>query len=164
MERGEPGRDTHVLAHLHPRHRPAGLAHHPVDRSPHRILEIELPSVNGTGTARAIASVYGEFASGGTTLGLERTTTSELEREVPATFDEIFGLHSAFAMGFMKPFPILPFGTSPKAYGHTGSGGSFGYADPDTGVGYAYVMRNGYSLPTDPREIALRNALTNSIK
>ena len=45
----------------------------------------------------------------------------------------------------MKPFPILPFGSSPRAYGHTGSGGSFAFADPETGIGYAYVMnRNGY--------------------
>ncbi|MEM7285077.1 MAG: serine hydrolase [Actinomycetota bacterium] len=44
--------------------------------------------------------------------------------------------------------------------GHTGSGGSFAFADPETGTGYAYVMnRAGYSLPADPRELALRRAL-----
>jgi CubicO group peptidase (beta-lactamase class C family) len=128
------------------------------------LLEIELPSVNGTGTARAIATVYGELATGGSKLGLRRETVDELERRVPAGFDEIFGIESAFALGFMKPFPILPFGSSPKAYGHTGSGGSFGYADPDARVGYAYVMnRNGYALPTDPREVALRNALADAL-
>ena len=64
----------------------------------------------------------------------------------------------------MKPFPILPFGTSARAFGHTGSGGSFAYADPAAGLGYAYTMnRNGYGLPTDPREIALRQALTRAI-
>ena len=64
----------------------------------------------------------------------------------------------------MKPFPILPFGTSARAYGHTGSGGSFAFADPGTKLGYAYVMnRAGYSLPTDPRESALRAALRRAI-
>ena len=64
----------------------------------------------------------------------------------------------------MKPFPILPFGSSARAFGHTGSGGSFAYADPDTGIGYAYAMnRNGYGLPTDPREIALRESLERII-
>lgn len=125
-----------------------------------RLLEIELPSFNGTGTARAIAAIYGELAVGGGRLGLGAATVDELQREVPASFDQIFGLESAFAMGFMKPFPILPFGSSPRAFGHTGAGGSFGFADPDTAVGYAYAMnRAGYSIPTDPREIALRNAL-----
>jgi len=62
----------------------------------------------------------------------------------------------------MKPFPVLPFGSSQRAYGHTGSGGSFAFADPDTGTGYEYVMnRAGYSMPTDTREIALRNALNS---
>lgn len=125
------------------------------------LLEAELPSVNGTGTARAIATVYGDLARGvDGVLGLTAATVDELERAVTPGFDEIFGLESAFALGFMKPFPILSFGSRPSAYGHTGSGGSFGFADPATRTGYAYVMnRNGYGLPTDPREIALRKAL-----
>jgi CubicO group peptidase (beta-lactamase class C family) len=130
------------------------------DINTRRLLEVELPSVNGTGTARALATVYGDLATGGARLGLRAETLEELERPKTAGFDEIFGIESAFRFGFMKPFPILPFGSSPRAFGHTGSGGSFAYADPATGIGYAYVMnRNGYALPTDPREIALRNAL-----
>lgn len=59
----------------------------------------------------------------------------------------------------MKPFPMLPFGSSTRAYGHTGTGGSFGYADPDRAVGYAYVTnRAGFSVLTDRRELALRRA------
>ena len=128
------------------------------------LLEIELPSVNGTGTARALATVYGDLATGGAKLGLKPDTVAELERSQPPAPDLILGIESAFRFGFMKPFPILPFGSSARAFGHTGSGGSFAYADPDTGVGYAYTMnRNGYGLPTDPREIALRQALTRAI-
>ncbi len=134
------------------------------DINTRRLLEVELPSVNGTGTARSLATVYGDLATGGVRLGIAAATLQELERPKAPAFDEIFGIESAYRFGFMKPFPILPFGSSPRAYGHTGSGGSFAYADPDTGVGYAYVMnRNGYSLPTDPREIALRQAVVSSI-
>ena len=117
--------------------------------------------VGQRGTARAIATVYGDLARGvDGVLGLTTATVDELERTVVPGFDEIFGLDSAFALGFMKPFPILSFGSTPSAYGHTGSGGSFGFADPATRTGYAYVMnRNGYGLPTDSREIALRMAL-----
>ena len=67
-------------------------------------------------------------------------------------------------MGFMKPFPILPFGSSGRSYGHTGMGGSFGFADPAAKLGYAYAMnRGGFSLPTDPREVALRTAVYGSL-
>lgn len=133
------------------------------DINTRRLLELELPSVNGTGTARALATIYGDLATGGARLGITPATIQELERPKTPAHDQIFGIDSAFRFGFMKPFPILPFGTSARAYGHTGSGGSFAYADPDTGTGYAYVMnRNGYSLPTDPREIALRNALAHT--
>lgn len=134
------------------------------DINKRELLEVELPSVNGTGTARALAEVYGDLATGGTKLGLTASTVEELERPKAVAFDEIFGIESAFRFGFMKPFPILPFGSSPRAYGHSGSGGSFAFADPDTGTGYAYVMnRNGYSVPTDPREIALRTALASCV-
>jgi hypothetical protein len=85
-------------------------------------------------------------------------------RVVVPRFDEIFRLESAFAMGFMKPFPILPFGSSARSDGRTGLGGSCGFADPDTGLGDAYAMnRGGYSLPTDPREVALRDAVYRAL-
>ena len=59
-----------------------------------------------------------------------------------------------------KKAPALEFGSSSRAFGHPGAGGSFAFADPDTATGYAYVMnRAGYSLPTDPREESLREAL-----
>lgn len=124
------------------------------------MLDVELPSVNGTGTARALATVYGDLATGGAKLGLRPETFAEIEHPQTPALDVIFGIESAFRFGFMKPFPILPFGSSGRAFGHSGSGGSFAFADPDTGVGYAYVMnRNGYGVPTDPREIALRESL-----
>jgi CubicO group peptidase (beta-lactamase class C family) len=127
------------------------------------VLRLEFPSMNGVGEVRAIAKVYGELATGGLALGLGRATLDELETVVTPSFDRIFRLDSAFTMGYMKPFSILPFGSTPKAYGHTGLGGSFGFADPALGLGYAYAMnRGGYSLPTDPREIALRDAVYRS--
>jgi len=128
------------------------------------LLRVELPSVNGTGHARAIAQAYGAFATGAHQLDLGRTTLDALE--APATFpvrsqrDRVLCVDTAYSFGFMKPFAMLPFGSSTSAYGQTGTGGSFGYADPDRGLGYAYVMnRAGFSVPTDPRELALRRAV-----
>lgn len=134
------------------------------DINKRELLELELPSVNGTGTARAVATIYGDMAIGAPRLGIADATLRWLEQDVPPSMDQIFGLESAFLGGFMKQFPLLPFGSSHRAYGHTGSGGSFGYADPDKALGYCYAMnRAGYSLPTDAREIALRTAVDSCI-
>ena len=108
------------------------------------ILQIELPSVNGTGQARAIAKAYGTFATGGHQLGIDARTIAALEAPasvpVGGNADRVLRVDTAYSFGFMKPFPMLPFGSSTRAYGHTGTGGSFGFADPDRGLGYAYVM------------------------
>lgn len=129
------------------------------------------PKVQGTRSLHGVAiEVYGDVDNGYGAVadesrrGITSETMAEIKRPQPAAPDLIFGIESAFRFGFMKAFPILDFGTSPEAFGHTGSGGSFAYADPATGLGYAYVMnRAGYGLPTDPREIALREALTEAL-
>ena len=56
-----------------------------------------------------------------------------------------------FSLGFMKPSETFRFG-HPGAFGAPGAGGSMGYADPQTGIGYGYVTnRMGISLEGDPR-------------
>ena len=52
-----------------------------------------------------------------------------------------------------QPGPQLIFGTSQSAFGTPGAGGSFGFADPDSRLGSAYVMNNmDYYMFDDPRE------------
>ena len=59
----------------------------------------------------------------------------------------------------MKPSPVWPFGSA-RSFGSPGSGGSLGFADPTTGIGYAYVSSQmGTRLTGDPRDMALREAL-----
>ena len=74
-------------------------------------------------------------------------------------FDEVLRVESSFSLGFLKPRADKPFGTSDTSFGHPGAGGSFGFADPDRGLGFAYVMnRMGFHLSDDPREKSLRDA------
>jgi hypothetical protein len=66
------------------------------------------------------------------------------------------------SLGFSKPNLKNPFG-SPSSFGTPGTGGSFGFADPQAEIGYGYVL-NGMSWSLeDPRELALRNAMYRSI-
>jgi CubicO group peptidase (beta-lactamase class C family) len=65
-----------------------------------------------------------------------------------------------FSLGFMKPSAGFPFG-SEASYGAPGAGGSFGFADPAVGIGYGYVTsQGGTSIVGDPRDVALREALS----
>ena len=64
----------------------------------------------------------------------------------------------------MKPGEAFPFGSSARAFGAPGAGGSLGYADPDAGIAYGYVTnRMGTALTGDPRDVALREALRSAI-
>ena len=125
---------------------------------------LEVPSGNGVGTARAIAHAYGVFATGGHELGLRQETLNLLAAPAipPARgfYDECMKTSGVqFSLGFMKPSPVWPFG-SPSSFGAPGAGGALGFADPANGVGYAYVTSQmGTRLTGDPRDVALRGAL-----
>jgi len=128
---------------------------------------LEVPSGGGVGTARAIAHAYSVFASGGRQLGLRKETLDLLAAPaIPPTrgfYDECMKADGIqFSLGFMKPSPTWPFG-SDRSFGSPGAGGSLGFADPEAGVGYAYVTSQmGTALTGDPRDVALREALYSS--
>ncbi|MBP2648817.1 MAG: beta-lactamase [Gemmatimonadetes bacterium] len=124
----------------------------------------EVPSGGGVGTARAIAHAYSVFATGGRELQLRPETLQALS--APA-IPSAHGFHDEcmkgdgvrFALGFMKPSPVWPFGNE-GSFGSPGAGGSLGFADPKAAVGYGYVTSQmGAALTGDPRDLALRNAV-----
>jgi CubicO group peptidase (beta-lactamase class C family) len=123
---------------------------------------IELPAANGIGEVRAIAKAYGEFARGGGVLDLDEATSKALREPAPAP---THGLHdlvlrepTRFSLGFCKPWPTFDFG-SEQAFGTPGAGGSLGFADPASGLGFGYAMNRLDFYPTDdPRQVRLRAA------
>jgi CubicO group peptidase (beta-lactamase class C family) len=118
------------------------------------------------GTARALARAYGVFASGGKELGLREETLRELM--APATppargfRDGCMKVEIRLSLGFEKPGPKHPF-AHPSGFGHPGTGGSFGFADPHAQVGFAYVPNQMGTHLDDPRQVALRQATYRSI-
>jgi CubicO group peptidase (beta-lactamase class C family) len=135
----------------------------PVDNQRIYARNLEVPSGGGVGTARAIARAYGAFAAGGRELGLSPETLRLLSAPaIPPTHgfqDVCLKGEVQFSLGFMKPSLVWPFG-SDASFGSPGFGGAFGYADPETGIGYGYITnRMGTALTGDPRDVALRDAI-----
>lgn len=137
-----------------------------IDVNDREMLALELVAGNGVGTARAIARLYSVFAEGGGELGVGRDTMAQLTAapQQDDRNDVVLGVPSAFSLGFLRPGPRPSFGSSPRAFGAPGAGGSFGFADPDAHLGYGYVMnKTGYHLFDDPREKALRDAVYEAV-
>lgn len=133
------------------------------------VRALEIPAANGIGEVRSIAKLYGDAATGGKALGLDPATVEALTRAArppsEGLRDQVLRVDTQYSLGYMKPFPRFRFGSSAgTAFGTMGLGGSFAFADPDTGVGFAYAMnRCGFHLWDDPRELALRDALFSTV-
>lgn len=128
---------------------------------------LELPASNGHGTARAIATAYGDLAAGGEQLGIGSEILSEVEAAATdptgGRLDAVLHTDTRFSLGYLKPWEGFEFGT-PSAFGTPGAGGSFGFADPERRLGFAYVMnRMDFHLLDDPRERVLREAVVGCL-
>jgi CubicO group peptidase (beta-lactamase class C family) len=127
---------------------------------------LEVPAGGGVGTARAMAQAYSVFATGGKELGVREETLHQLMAPpIPPVHgfrDECLKVEVAFSLGFSKPGPNNPF-AHPSSFGAPGTGGSFGFADPHAEIGYAYVTNRMGAHLEDPRDVALRNAMYQSI-
>jgi CubicO group peptidase (beta-lactamase class C family) len=134
----------------------------PLDEERVYARNLEVPSGGGVGTARAIAHAYSVFATGGAELQLRRETLQALTAPaVPPRrgfYDECLKGEIQFSLGFMKTSATWSFG-HPGAFGAPGAGGSLGFADPQAGIGYAYVTNRMGVNTGDPRDLALRNAI-----
>jgi CubicO group peptidase (beta-lactamase class C family) len=137
-----------------------------LDYRDRRSYEVEVPAGNGVGTARAVARAYSAFAEGGAELGITPKTFADLTAPpvMAGGADVVLGVPSHFSLGFLRPGPEVWFGSSERAFGAPGAGGSFAFADPDARVGFAYVMNKlDFHLQNDPREKALRDAVQRAI-
>jgi CubicO group peptidase (beta-lactamase class C family) len=139
-----------------------------IDINSDEIRRIEIPAGNGTGTARSLAQLYGLAATGGASLGFSADVFNALKAPAvapPRGWRDVVGQSdSSYSLGFNKPMPQWVFGSSGAAFGTPGAGGSFAFADPDAGVGFAYVMnRMGMHPCSDPRDLALRQALFRDV-
>ena len=97
----------------------------------------QVPSTNLHATARGIAAFYAGLLDGSLLDGgvLAEATSTQSEGWCPVLERDV-----SFGLGFQPTRPDRPFGPNPGSYGHYGTGGALGFADPVAGVAFGYVM------------------------
>ncbi|RJO78478.1 class A beta-lactamase-related serine hydrolase [Nocardia panacis] len=128
-----------------------------VDFNDPAVQAAEIPSSNGIGTARGLARIYAALIGevDGVRLFTPETRTAATAEQVSGT-DLVIQLPGRVATGYMLPTETIPFG-GPSAFGHPGRGGSLAFADPETGIAFAYVTN--YILEGAP-DLRARNLCT----
>ena len=98
----------------------------------------EIPATNGHASAKGLARCYAA-ALDGSVFNAEILTVSTTEL-TQGQEDLVLGKPIRRARGFILNCDACYFGPSHRAFGHSGTGGSIAFADPENGVGFAYVM------------------------
>jgi CubicO group peptidase (beta-lactamase class C family) len=127
----------------------------------------EVPAANGVTNARSLARFYAGLA--GTVEGGPAEPLLNADQVAKASERQTFGpdkvlmLETTFGLGFFTASEMARYG-GPRAFGHTGAGGSMGFTDPENGIGFGYVMnRMMQSLTGDPRSSGLVQAVYDAI-
>jgi CubicO group peptidase (beta-lactamase class C family) len=130
---------------------------------------VEDGGAGGISNARSLATIYGEFATGGRRLGLADAVLAELAAPAPRPTrgwrDRVLSVELHYSLALEKPSPDNRFGTDDTAYGTFAVGGSYAFADPTARLGYAYTTNKlGFSMLGDPREGAVRDAVYAALR
>jgi CubicO group peptidase (beta-lactamase class C family) len=131
----------------------------------------ELPAANGVGDARSLSRLYAavvgdveadeRFPAGSQILTAD-TIAAASTRQTEGN-DKVLFFETTFGLGFFVASPFAPYG-GPSSFGHTGAGGSLGFADPENGLGCGYVMsKMQQSLNGDARSGRLIRATYDAI-
>lgn len=121
----------------------------------------QIPSTNGHGSAAGLAAFYAGMLEPGRVLS--SGLTAEATR-VQSTGDcPVLGEPAAFGLGFVPTSPRRRFGPNPGAFGHFGTGGAVGFADPARSLAFGYVMNHVVPRWQSTRNRALIDALYGSL-
>lgn len=124
----------------------------------------EMPGANGITNAPSLARMYA--ATIGEVDGVRLLTHDTMQA---ARTERVNGpdltlvVPTRIAAGFWLQNELSPM-IQEGSFGHAGAGGSLGYANPELGIGYGYVMNQmGGGIAGDPRTIALNHAVLASL-
>jgi CubicO group peptidase (beta-lactamase class C family) len=95
------------------------------------------------GTAEGLARVYSALACGGEFDGVRvlrpETIEAAVHEQVPTAGTNYDEMHPV-GLGYMLLWKMFPVVEYTGMFGHTGMGGSVGFADPFNKVGFGWVM------------------------
>ena len=103
----------------------------------------EVPSTNLHATAKGVARVYAALAAGGTfegTVVLDADVLAEAVSVQSEGWCPVLEREVSFGLGFQPTRPDRSFGPDPGSFGHYGTGGAVGFADPGARLAFGYVM------------------------
>jgi CubicO group peptidase (beta-lactamase class C family) len=121
----------------------------------------QVPSTNGHGTATGVARLYGALLEPGRLLSEE--LLREASRPQSEGYCPVLGEEVTFGLGFAPTVPKRSFGPNPRSFGHFGTGGALGFADPETRVAFGYVMNHVIPRWQSTRNRALIDALYRAL-
>ena len=135
----------------------------------------EFGAGGGLTNARGLAKMYAPLAQQGATRDKQFMSPDQVqvmaETAVRGGIDRTLMMPTHFSSGFMKTMNNLdrPGGAleslifGPKAFGHAGAGGSLGFAEPELGLSFGYVMNQmGAGILLNERGQTLVDALYQS--
>lgn len=132
----------------------------------------EFPAANLHTDARSVARMYAATVSDVDGIRLLEPATVERATEVQTDKTRMHGLPADLdipadrsfnmSLGFWRSCPPMPL-TGPKAFGHPGSGGSVGFADPELGIGFCYLTNLWSFRIGEPRASSLAEAVLASL-
>ncbi len=150
--------DEHQQMLLHAYFNPPGLSGIGVVNTP-EWRRSAIPSTNGHATARAIAGFYTALLEGAPQPILGRGLLTESITTQSEGHDRVLDRPSRFGLGFALHQDERPIGATRAAFGHYGYGGSLGFADPDAGIAFAYLINRPGDRWQNPRTKALLDTL-----
>lgn len=134
----------------------------------------EIPAAGGVGNARSLARMYAPLATSGE-IGGTRFGRAEIARmgavRSAVSRDAVLLAPARFALGFSKAASTATGGgpeegviIAEEAFGHTGMGGSLGFADPAAHASFAFVMnQQGTALGVGPNCQRLVDAMYRAL-
>ena len=113
------------------------------------VLQASIPASGGVTNARSLARHYAMLAQGGELDGVRILTPERIRIATQVATDEddaVYRVRIKRGLGY-RLGKDAGAGAGPRAFGHVGGGGSFGYADPDRRFAIGFVKN--YLEPPD---------------
>jgi len=129
----------------------------------------QIGAAGGITNGRGLAGLYAPAARPGTPgpVVVDASTAIRMARPSREGVDLTMLIPTRFSTGFMLPMdnraaygPDASVLMGPRAFGHCGAGGSFGFADPEHAMSVGYAMnQQGAGMLINDRGVALIEAL-----